>query len=137
MDLDAALEFPNCRFALRLWCDDTVEQIAEFATRAIRVAVNQVNNDLESDVENLVNPPNSLRPAASPDPASWTTRSLEIRGDLDGDHIWTLAVDVAAPAGIDETKLQEKLRYFRMFVQQRLQSQAGGLHLWKSPALRR
>jgi hypothetical protein len=137
MDLDAALDFPNCRFALRLWCDDTVEQIAEFATRAIRVAVNKVNNDLESDVENLVNPPNSLRPPAPVDRGSWTTRSLEIRGELDGDHIWTLGLDVVAPAEIDEAKLQDKLGYFRMFVQQRLESQAGGLHLWKSPAFRR
>jgi hypothetical protein len=137
MELAPVLEFPNCRFELRLWCDDAVEQIAEFATRAIRVAVNKVNNDLESDVENLVNPPNSLRPAPPADPGAWTTRSLEIRGELDGDHIWTLGLDVAAPAHVDETKLQEKLRYFRMFVQQRLESQAGGLHLWKSPALDR
>jgi hypothetical protein len=137
MDLDAALTFPNCRFTLALWCDDTVEQIAEFATRAMRVAVNQVNNDLESDVENLVNPPNSFGPAAPVDPSGWTTRSLELRGDLDGDHIWTLAVAVAAPASVDEAKLQEKLGYFQMFVQQRLESQADGLHLWKSPALRR
>jgi hypothetical protein len=134
MDLDVAIGFPYCRFALRLWCDDEVEQIAEFATRALRVAVNKVTNDLESDVQNLVDPPNALRPVDAGPHDAWTTRSLELTGALKGHHIWTLALDVTAPPHVDEDTLAEKLRYYRTFLQERLENQAEAMHLWRSPA---
>jgi hypothetical protein len=134
MDLDVAIRFPYCHFALRLWCDDDVEQIAEFATRALRVAINKVNNDLESDVQNLVDPPNSLRPVDAGHHDTWTTRSLELEGALGQHHIWTLALDVTAPAHVDDESLAEKLHYYRTFLQERLENQAESVHLWRPPS---
>lgn len=133
MQFDVAIRFPHCHFALRLWCDDDTEQIAEFATRAIRVAVNQVNNDLESDVQHLVDPPNSLRPVDVGHHDGWATRSFELRGALKGHHIWTLELDVEAPAEIDEERLSEKLGFARTFLQERLEAQADSVHLWRPP----
>ena len=133
MDLTATIDFPYCRFALRLWCDDDTERIAEFATRAMRVAVNKLSNDLESDVQNLVDPPNAHRRVDTGDRAAWQTTSAEMRGDLQGHHIWTLTLDVMAPPSANPARLAEKVAHYRFFVQERLENQAESVHLWRPP----
>jgi hypothetical protein len=95
-----------------------------------------VNNDLESDVQNLIDPPNGLRPVEAGHRDSWETRTVELSGALGGEQIWTLGLDVTAPAHVNEAKLAEKLAFYRMFLQERLENQAESVHLWRSPAAR-
>ena len=133
MDLTASIDFPYCRFELHLWCDDGTEKIAEFATRAMRAAVNKLSNDLESDVQNLVDPPNKQRTVPAADRDTWQTTSAEMRGDLQGHHIWTLTLDVMAPPSANPARLAEKVAHYRFFVQERLENQAESVHLWRPP----